>query len=72
MLDDPKPNLEQAIAENAAGPAKASVDGQAVERHRLTDQIAADRYLESKRASRRRGLGIRFVKLSPPGTEGGC
>jgi hypothetical protein len=65
------PDLEQAIAENAAGPAKASVDGQSVEQHAIRDQIEADRYLESKKASRKRGMGIRFVRLSPPGAEGG-
>ena len=37
----------------------------------IRDQIEADRYLESKKASRKRGMGIRFVRLSPPGAEGG-
>lgn len=70
-MPDPNPNLEQAIADNAARPAKASVDGQSVEQHAIRDQIEADRYLESKKASRKRGMGIRFVRLSPPGAEGG-
>ena len=63
------PDLDQAIAENAAGPAKASVDGQSVEQHPLPDVIEADRYRESKKASRKPGIGIRFAKLVPPGTE---
>lgn len=74
-MPDPNPNLEQAIADNAAGPAKASVDGQSVEQHAIRDQIEADRYLESKRATRRRGLGIRLFKIVAGGTggrEGGC
>lgn len=79
-MPDPNPNLEQVIADNAAGPAKASVDGQSVEQHALKDQIEADRYLESKRATRRRGLGIRLFKIvaggaggaSGSGREGGC
>ena len=62
-------DLDQAIAENAAGPAKASVDGQSVEQHPLPDVIEADRYRASKKASRKPGLGIRFAKLVPPGTE---
>ena len=66
---DPTPDLDQAIAENAAGPAKASVDGQSVEQHPLPDVIEADRYRESKKASRKPGLGIRFTKLVPPGAE---
>lgn len=72
--------LEQTIKHNAAGPAKASVDGQSVEQHALRDQIEADRYLESKRATRKRGLGIRLFKIvaggaggtSGSGREGGC
>jgi len=69
--DSNTPDLEQAIAENAAGPAKAMVDGQSVEQHALKDQIEADRYLASKRASRGRGLGVRLVKLTPPGAIDG-
>ncbi len=67
--DSNTPDLDQAIAENAAGPAKASVDGQSVEQHPLPDVIEADRYRESKKASRKPGIGIRFAKLMPPGTE---
>ena len=35
--------------------------------HSLPDQIAADRYLEGKKATRKSGLGIPLKKLSPPG-----
>jgi len=59
--------LEQAIKDNAAGPAKASFDGQSVEQHALRDQIEADRYLSGKEATRKKGLGVKFVKLEPPG-----
>ncbi len=58
--------LDNSIKTNAQGPSKASVDGVNVEQHSLPDQIAADKYLESKKASRAKGLGIRLVKLSPP------
>jgi len=58
---------EQAIKVNAAGPARASVDGQTVEQHSLRDQIEADRYLAGKEATRKKGLGVKFVKLEPPG-----
>ena len=68
---DPTSDLDQVIADNAAGPAKAMVDGQSVEQHALKDQIEADRYLASKRASRGRGLGVRLVKLTPPGAIDG-
>ena len=54
MADD----LAQAISDNAQGPAKASGDSGSMEQHKLPDQIAADRYLESKKAARRKGLGL--------------
>lgn len=63
--------LEQAIKDNAAGPAKAAVDGQSVEQHSLRDQIEADRYLASKEAVRRKDRGLRLTRLIPPGAEGG-
>lgn len=66
-MPEPTPNLDQAIRDNAAQPAKASVDGQTVEQHPLKDQIEADRYLASKDAARKPGLGVKFAKLVPPG-----
>ncbi len=67
-MPDPAPNLDQTIRDNAAQPAKASVDGQSVEQHPLKDQIEADRYLASKDAARKPGLGIKFAKIVPPGS----
>jgi hypothetical protein len=67
-MPDPVPSLEQAIRDNASGPAKASGDSGSVEQHALKDQIEADRYLASKEASKRKGLGIRFSKIVPSGT----
>ncbi|HRS72632.1 MAG TPA: hypothetical protein P5175_12385 [Anaerohalosphaeraceae bacterium] len=57
------------ISENTKQPAKVTSDGTSVEQHSLADQIAADKYLASKAAGRRKGLGIKFSKLSPPGAE---
>ena len=64
MADD----LEQTIRDNAAGPKRAKGDSAEMEQHALPDQIAADRYLASKSAARRKGLGIGLKKLVPPGT----
>ena len=61
--------LDQTIRENAQGPAKASGDSGSVEQHRLKDQIEADRYLASKKASRSKSLGLRFSKIVPPGAQ---
>jgi hypothetical protein len=62
--DTPETNIQQ----NATGPRKASGDSGSVEQHALADQIAADKYLESKKASRSKGLGVKLVKISPGGT----
>jgi len=61
--------LDDNIRENAAGPKRAKGDSAEMEQHSLPDQIAADRYLASKQASRKKGLGIPLKKLSPPGSE---
>jgi hypothetical protein len=61
--------LDDTITDNAKGPAKATGDSGSMEQHPLPDQIAADRYLQSKKAARGKGLGMRLTKLSPPGTD---
>jgi len=65
MTDD----LEQTIRDNAKAPAKATGDSGSVEQHPLRDQIEADRYLNSKKAAKRKGLGVKLSKLVPPGAE---
>lgn len=61
-------NLDSLIAENAAGPKKAAGDSGSMEQHPLPDQIAADRYLESKKAAGKPLAGIRIGRMSPPGS----
>jgi len=63
MSDD----LKDAIRENAEGPAKAAGDSGSIEQHKLQDQIAADRYLNSKKAAKAKGLGVRLGRVIPPG-----
>jgi hypothetical protein len=65
MADD----LEQEIRDNAQGPAEAQGDSGRVRQHSLPDQIAADRYLEGKKAARKKGLGVALKKLVPPGAD---
>lgn len=60
--------LDSTIEENAKGPAKATGDSGSMEQHPLPDQIEADRYLASKKAAKGKGLGIKLVKIAPPGT----
>ena len=64
MPDD----LTNAIKQNATAPAEASVDGQSVKQHSLRDQIAADRYVSSRSAAKKR-LGIRMTRVVPPGAS---
>jgi len=61
--------LDQTIRDNAQGPAKASGDSGSMEQHKLADQIAADRYLNSKDAAKSKTRGLRFTKLVPPGAS---
>lgn len=61
-------DLDNAIRDNATGPAKASGDGTSMEQHSLAEQIAADKYLSSKKAVDRPGFGLRKIKIIPPGT----
>ena len=60
--------LDNSIKTNAQSPAKASGDSGSIEQHKLSEQIAADKYLESKKASRAKGLGVKLAKISPGGT----
>jgi len=62
-------NLQETIRESAKAPAKASGDAGSVEQHKLTEQIAADKYLASKAAASGKKRGLRFNKLVPPGAD---
>ncbi|MFA6717279.1 MAG: hypothetical protein WCS27_18005 [Victivallaceae bacterium] len=60
--------LEEKIRDNASGPKSAESDGQKVEQHSLTDQIEADRYLNSKQAMKKRAPGFKINKMSASGS----
>ncbi len=51
-------NLQETIRESAKAPAKASGDAGSVEQHKLTEQIAADKYLASKAAASNRSVAF--------------
>jgi hypothetical protein len=59
--------IKAAIDANAQGPAKASGDSGSVEQHKLTDQIAAARFIAGQNAMSTPTRGLRFNKLVPPG-----
>ena len=59
--------LQQSIEQNAAAPKRVRGDSGEVEQHSLTDQIEADRYLASKKATQGKGMGIRISKMKASG-----
>lgn len=61
--------IPDALLQNAAGPKRVKGDAGEMEQHPLPDQIATDRYLASKNATKKKGLGIGIKKLVPPGTD---
>jgi len=56
------------IQQNASDPRKASTDATMAEQHSIPDQIAADKYRAGKQAMGRHHLGLRRIKLEPPGS----
>ena len=62
-------DLEREIRRNAKSPKRAKGDSSEMEQHSLAEQIEADRYLESKKASRARGFSLRRTKMVPPGAD---
>jgi hypothetical protein len=60
--------LKETILENAKSPKRVEGDAGSVEQHSLQDLIAAERFLQSKKAAQSKGLGIRFTKISPDGS----
>ncbi len=63
MPDD----LKEVIKQSAEGPESAESDGVRVKQHSLRDQIEADKYLAAKETVQSKRLGIRLVKIVPPG-----
>ena len=63
MPDD----LKDVIREAAEGPESAEVDGVRTKQHSLDQLIKADKYLAAKETARANRLGVRLVKIVPPG-----
>lgn len=68
-MADETGSLDDAIRENAQGPAEAHGDSGGVKQHSLKDQIEADRFLASKQAVKSKSRGVRFTKIAPPGAS---
>lgn len=61
--------LDETIRQNVQGPAKVAGDAGSVEQHKPSEQVAADRYLASKEATKSKRRGLRFNKIVPPGAD---
>ena len=59
--------IEEAIEQNALGPASVTVAGQTVVQKDIEQQIKADEYLAAKQAAAKPHFGLRFTKIIPPG-----
>ena len=56
------------IEEDAiTGVQRAAADGQSVDAMSIDDRIKAARYLAGQTATAKNHLGLRFIKLVPPG-----
>lgn len=56
------------ISGNAAKAKKATVDGNSIERHSLTEQIEADKHVQGNEAAKSPTMGIRLGRLRHGGT----
>jgi hypothetical protein len=69
-MTTPDTDLSSLIAENAAEPASASVDGTSASSKPLESLIAADRHLAAKRGAAHSLFGIRVQPIVPGGPVG--
>jgi len=59
--------LQTEIIDNADGPKAATGDSGSINQHSLREQIAADRYIQSFKATRNKRQGLRMVRFEPGG-----
>lgn len=62
------PDLSTQIQSLANGPAEVSGDAGSVKQRSVSELIEADRYLASKTAMANPLKGLRFAKITPPGS----
>ena len=62
-------DIQNEIERAAQEPRAASDDGGSVQAQPIGDMIAADNRIESARVVKKKGRGILFAKLKPPGCQ---
>ena len=60
-------NMDQVLKQAVNNPLSANVDGQSISQHNLKDLIEFDRYMESKKASKGKKIGIRLFRVERGG-----
>lgn len=69
--EEKQQSIESSIEEAVNTPASGRVDGQSYTSRSIDDLIKADRYLSSKRATKKsRYLGLKFAKIEHGGPLG--
>lgn len=68
MSSDP---IQDAIADAATSPQSTTVDGQTMNERSVSDLIEADQYLKQVANAKKKNIGIRFIRMTPPGPMGG-
>lgn len=55
------------LAEKINQPKRVEIDGQKVEQHDLSEIVKFDKYIEAKKAIKKRGFCLKFSKLKASG-----
>lgn len=62
-------DLKEAIVDTANSPASNTVNGFTTTGQKISDLIAADKYLAAKKAAKCKGTGIQFIQIVAPGSR---
>jgi len=65
-MADPE-TIDEAIEQNAMGPASVTVGNTSVTQKDIDQQIKADQHLKNQRAAASPTFGLRMLKMKPPG-----
>jgi hypothetical protein len=68
MSETNESELTQEIRDAAAAPKSSDHDGTMTQERDLRELIEADRHLAEQKATKSKTFGLRFARLSPPGT----
>ena len=61
-------SISDTIETNATAPKRMKGDREEAEQHSLPDQLEVEDRLQATTATKRKGRGLLYTKVSPPGT----